>query len=306
MLIKKKKSYNFKENSVTDEKFFFNRRNLIKGLGSLLIYPNFTPSLLGENIDYDITSRKPTKFQILTRYNNFFEFGTSKEIWKASQKLNTENWQIIIKGGKYSGKEISLDSIIKNFRLEERIYKFRCVEAWSMIVPWYGFQLSELLKFLEPETDMKYISFKTFFDPEVAFNQKQTWYPWPYQEIITLEEANNPLAFVATGLYGKKLPNQNGAPIRLVLPWKYGFKSIKSIVKIEFLKEREKSFWETIAPKEYGFWANVNPKFPHRRWSQEFEKDIGTGKKYPTKIFNGYKEWVSHLYKGVDSNSLFF
>ncbi len=306
MLIKKKKIYDIKESLVTDEKFYLNRRSLIKGLGSLLIYPSFTPSLLSENIGFDITSREPTKWEVLTRYNNFFEFGTSKEIWKASQKLNTENWQISIKGGIYSDKEISLDSIIKNFQLEERIYKFRCVEAWSMIVPWYGFQLSELLKFLEPETDMKYISFKTFFDPEVAFNQKQTWYPWPYQEIITLEEANNPLAFIATGLYGKKLPNQNGAPIRLVLPWKYGFKSIKSIVKIEFLKEREKSFWETIAPKEYGFWANVNPKVPHRRWSQEFEKDIGTGKKYPTKIFNGYEKWVSYLYKGVDSNSLFF
>ena len=306
MLIKKKKSYNSKENLVTEEKFYLNRRNLIKGLGSLLIYPSFTPSIFSENIDYDITSRKPTKFKVLTKYNNYFEFGTSKEIWKASQQLKTENWKISIKGGKYNGKEISLDSLIKNFQLEERIYKFRCVEAWSMIVPWYGFQLSELLKFLEPETDMKYISFKTFFEPEVAFNQKQSWYPWPYQEIITLEEANNPLAFMATGLYGKKLPNQNGAPIRLVLPWKYGFKSIKSIVKIEFIKEREKSFWETIAPKEYGFWANVNPKVPHRRWSQEFEKDIGTGKRYPTKIFNGYEKWVSYLYKDIDSNSLFF
>ena len=257
--------------------------------------------ILGDDIIYPEAFKAYKDFKSKTK---LIESG--KEIWKASQKLNTENWKISIKGGKYSGKEISLDSIIKNFRLEERIYKFRCVEAWSMIVPWYGFQLSELLKFLEPETDTKYISFKTFFDPKVAFNQKQTWYPWPYQEIITLEEANNPLAFIATGLYGKKLPNQNGAPIRLVLPWKYGFKSIKSIVKIEFLKEREKSFWETIAPKEYGFWANVNPKVPHRRWSQEFEKDIGTGKRYPTKIFNGYEKWVSYLYKDIDSNSLFF
>jgi len=174
MLKKKKKSYNFKESLVTDEKFYLNRRNLIKGLGSFLIYQSFSPLLQSKNIDYDITSREPTKFEVLTRYNNYFEFGTSKEIWKASQKLNTENWKISIKGGKYSGKEIPLDSLIKNFQLEERIYKFRCVEAWSMIVPWYGFQLSELLKFLEPETDTKYVSFKTFFDPEVACNQKQT------------------------------------------------------------------------------------------------------------------------------------
>ena len=303
MLIKKKRTYNFRESLVTDEKLYLNRRNLIKGLGSLLIYPSFTPSLLSENIDYDITSREPTKFEILTRYNNFFEFGTSKEIWKASQKLNTEKWKIGIKGGKYSGKEISLDSIIKNFRLEERIYKFRCVEAWSMIVPWYGFQLSELLKFLEPETEMKYISFKTFFDPEVAFNQKQTWYPWPYQEIITLEEANNPLAFIATGLYGKKLPNQNGAPLRIFIPWNYGFISAKAIVKIKFVEKMPMSSWMWASPREYGFYSNVNPNVNHPRWSQATERIIGDGIWAPrvkTLMFNGYGDQVANLYTGMD------
>jgi sulfoxide reductase catalytic subunit YedY len=175
-----------------------------------------------------------------------------------------------------------------------------------MVIPWYGFQLSELLKFLEPETDKKYVSFKTFFNPDIAFNQKQKWYPWPYQETITLEEARNPLAFIATGIYGKNLPNQNGAPLRLVLPWKYGFKSIKSITQIEFTKERKKSFWENIAPKEYGFWANVNPSVPHRRWSQEYEKDIGTGSRFPTEIYNGYQKWVDYLYKDKKKDLLFF
>ena len=306
MLIKKQKTYDLRENLVTDEKIYLNRRSFIKGLSGVFIYPSFTFPLSSNNELFNISTRSPTRYEIVTKYNNFFEFGTTKQIWKASQKLKTDNWKISIKGGKYDGKQITLESLIKKFDIEERIYKFRCVEAWSMIVPWNGFQLSELIKFLEPETDMKYISFKTFFDPEVAFNQKQTWYPWPYQEVITLEEANNQLAFMATGLYGKKLPNQNGAPIRLILPWKYGFKSIKSITQIEFLKEKKKSFWQSIAPKEYGFWANVNPIVPHKRWSQEFEKDIGTGKKYRTKIFNGYEEWVSYLYKNIEGNSLFF
>ena len=306
MFIKKKRAYNFSENKVTDEKKYINRRNLIKGLGSISVFPFFTFPLSSNNKIYNITTRNPTKYEVLTKYNNFFEFGTTKKIWKASQKLETDKWKIRIKGGKYDGKQISLENIIKKFHLEERIYKLRCVEAWSMIVPWYGFQLSELIKFLEPETDMNYVSFKSFFNPEVAFNQKQNWYPWPYQEIITIEEAKNPLAFMATGLYGKDLPNQNGAPIRLVLPWKYGFKSIKSITQIEFSKEKKTSFWQNIAPKEYGFWANVNPNVPHKRWSQEFEKDIGTGKKYRTKIYNGYEEWVSYLYKGIEDVSLFF
>ena len=306
MFIKKKRAYNFSENKVTDEKKYINRRNLIKGLGSISVFPFFTFPLSSNNKIYNITTRNPTKYEVLTKYNNFFEFGTTKKIWKASQKLETDKWKIRIKGGKYDGKQISLENIIKKFHLEERIYKLRCVEAWSMIVPWYGFQLSELIKFLEPETDMNYVSFKSFFNPEVAFNQKQNWYPWPYQEIITIEEAKNPLAFMATGLYGKDLPNQNGAPIRLVLPWKYGFKSIKSITQIEFSKEKKTSFWQNIAPKEYGFWANVNPNVPHKRWSQEFEKDIGTGKKYRTKIYNGYEEWVSYLYKDIEGVSLFF
>ena len=175
-----------------------------------------------------------------------------------------------------------------------------------MVIPWQGFQLSNLIKMLDPKSDTKYVEFETFFKPEEANNQKQNWYPWPYREIITINEAMHPLSFIATGVYGKPLPKQNGAPIRLVLPWKYGFKSIKSIVKIKFSNSKNKSFWQTIAPKEYGFWANVNPKVPHRRWSQEYEKDIETGNKYPTLLFNGYEEWVSSLYGNIKNNSIFY
>ena len=175
-----------------------------------------------------------------------------------------------------------------------------------MVVPWQGFELSKLIRILEPKSDTKYVEFETFLRPDEANNQKQGWYPWPYKEIITINEAMHPLSFIATGIYGKPLPKQNGAPIRLVLPWKYGFKSIKSIVKINFSNSKTKSFWETIAPKEYGFWANVNPKVPHRRWSQEYERDIDTGIKYPTLLFNGYSEWVSSLYGNIKNKSIFY
>ena len=199
-----------------------------------------------------------------------------------------------------------LNDLLNKIDLEERIYKFRCVEAWSMIVPWYGFQLSKLISILEPKSDTKFVEFETFYRPQEANNQKQSWYPWPYKEVITIKEAMNPLSFLATGIYGKPLPKQNGAPIRLVLPWKYGFKSIKSISKIKFSNKISKSFWQTIAPREYGFWANVNPKVPHRRWSQQFEKDIETGNKYPTELFNGYNDWVYNLYPNINDKSIFY
>ena len=195
---------------------------------------------------------------------------------------------------------MSLDSIV--IKLEERIYRLRCVEAWSMLVPWIGFPLKALLKLAEPKSSAKYLVMKTFFDPEIAPIQRQSWYPWPYTEALTLEEAYNDLSLIAVGIYGKELPNQNGAPLRLVVPWKYGFKSIKSIVAFSFESDRPKTFWEEIQPKEYGFWANVNPSVEHPRWKQSREKDIGTGRYRDTEIFNGYSEWVSHMYKDQKDN----
>ncbi|MDC3023954.1 protein-methionine-sulfoxide reductase catalytic subunit MsrP [Alphaproteobacteria bacterium] len=308
MNLRKKNFFTFKENLITDKTLFLDRRKFILGLsGSIL---GASSKELNANIQNNkfekVIDRKLTSYTNLTKYNNFFEFGTTKKIWKEAQKLNTENWNIEIAGSNRPVKNIFLEDILKNIILEERIYKFRCVEAWSMIVPWLGFPLYKLINILEPKSDTKYVEFETFFRPKEANNQKQSWYPWPYKEVITLDEAMHPLSFIATGVYGEPLPKQNGAPIRLVLPWKYGFKSIKSIAKIKFTNSRTKSFWETIAPKEYGFWANVNPKIAHRRWSQEYEKDIETGNKYPTLIYNGYGEWVAYLYKNMTNSSIFY
>ena len=186
--------------------------------------------------------------------------------------------------------------------IEERVYRFRCVEAWSMTVPWAGFPLNKILALVEPKTDAKFLKFETFFNPDIAPGQKQQWYPWPYQEGITIEEAQNDLTFIATGIYGKELPNQNGAPLRLVLPWKYGFKSIKSIVKMSFVNERPIGLWEKLAPKEYGFWANVNPNVPHPRWSQKSEQQLGIDGRIPTIIYNGYGDYVASMYKKLEKN----
>ena len=308
MNLSKKKFINLKENQITKKSLFLNRRKLILGFTGSILASNLS-NLYANNqkTNYNkIIKRKLTSYENITKYNNFFEFGTTKQIWKQAQKLNIQNWLIKISENNMPDRNIYLEDIIKKIDLEERVYKFRCVEAWSMIVPWQGFELSKLINILKPRLDTKYVEFQTFYRPKEANNQKQNWYPWPYKEIITIEEAMHPLAFIATGVYGEPLPKQNGAPIRLVLPWKYGFKSIKSIVKIKFSNTRTKSFWETIAPKEYGFWANVNPKVPHRRWSQEYEKDIESGNKYPTQLFNGYGEWVASLYGDLNNKSIFF
>jgi len=308
MFLIKKQDYNLKEHEITSESYYLNRRNILRGtLG--IFFSGLSKSIISKNHEFDFeksVKRPLTSLKTLKKYNNFFEFGTTKNIWKQAQKLNTDNWSIQISGGKKENNKLNYEDILKKFRTEERIYRFRCVEAWSMVVPWQGFQLADLIRFLEPEKDTKYVEFETFYDPKVAKNQNQNWYPWPYKEVITIDEALNKLAFVASGVYGKNLPKQNGAPLRLVMPWKYGFKSIKSISKINFIKKRSVSFWETVAPEEYGFWANVNPKVPHKRWSQAYERDIETGKKHPTKLFNGYGPWVSNLYSDIDNKKLFY
>jgi sulfoxide reductase catalytic subunit YedY len=189
--------------------------------------------------------------------------------------------------------------------LEERLYRFRCVEAWAMAVPWTGFSLSALIKAVEPTSEARFVKMTTFLDRSVAFGQLQFWHPWPYVEALTREEAMNELTLLVTGVYGKPLPKQHGAPIRLITPWKYGFKSVKSVVAIEFVKERPKTFWETAGPTEYGFWANVNPTFPHPRWSQATERLIDTNEIRPTQIFNGYGEWVAPLYPDLTSRTYF-
>uniref|UniRef100_UPI003137E8DB protein-methionine-sulfoxide reductase catalytic subunit MsrP n=1 Tax=Ferrovibrio terrae TaxID=2594003 RepID=UPI003137E8DB len=249
--------------------------------------------------------RDMTEEKVATSYNNFYEFGTTKNIVKPAQALTIKPWQVKIDG--MVAKEITIDAedLIRKLPLEERLYRFRCVEAWSMAVPWSGFPLKALVDFAQPMSGAKYLKMETFSRPQEASGQKQFWYPWPYTEGLSIEEARNELAFIATGIYGKPIPRQNGAPLRLAVPWKYGFKSVKSIVRFTFTDKRPKTFWEALADNEYGFWANVNPMVAHPRWSQATEEVIGTGKRIPTQIYNGYGEQVAELYKNLGSEKLF-
>ena len=303
MYLKKKKSWEISESSVTDESYFRNRRSFVSSLGKsalmFSLYPSFSLA------SYQTTNKLNEKYflplpytseKLATTYTNFYEFGSSKNIWRRASKLKVDNWSIKIDGLVKKKKTFDIDNLKKLIGLEERIYRFRCVEGWAMVVPWLGFPVNKILEIVDPDKDANYVRFETFYDPKIAPGQKQSWYPWPYVEGISLEEAKNDLAFFATGMYGKDIPNQNGAPLRLVLPWKYGFKSIKSIVKITFTKEKPIGLWEKLAPKEYGFWANVNPNVPHPRWSQSKEQLLGTNEFQTTQIYNGYQENVSYLY----------
>ena len=312
MFLKKQKIWNIKESNITSERFFKSRRKILKNLAvgslfvpstSLISFPAFSSFYPPKtNNSYKI-DREITKESLATTYTNFYEFGSSKNIWRRASQLKTDPWLLTIDGLVNKPITMDLNDLLKKIGgIEERIYRFRCVEAWSMTVPWAGFPLNKILALVEPKTDAKFLKFETFFNPDIAPGQKQQWYPWPYQEGITIEEAQNDLTFIATGIYGKELPNQNGAPLRLVLPWKYGFKSIKSIVKISFVNERPLGLWEKLAPKEYGFWANVNPNVPHPRWSQKSEQQLGMDGRIPTIIYNGYGDYVASMYKKLEKN----
>jgi len=257
------------------------------------------------NPRFSDADRPLTPEHLALSYNNFYEFGTGKDVAKAAQALRLRPWTVRIDGLVEREVELDAEELIRRMPLEERIYRFRCVEAWAMVVPWTGFPLRELVAFARPLSGARYLRFETFLDPDTAPGQRQDWYPWPYVEGLTLEEAVNDLAFVATGLYGRPLERQNGAPLRLVVPWKYGFKSIKSIRRITFTAERPRTFWSTVVPHEYGFWANVNPDVPHPRWSQKTERLLGTGERVPTVIYNGYGAWVAHLYRGLSGEQPF-
>ena len=298
---------NYQENSITPSKVFFEKRETLKKIfliGSSVLLPSNYGSAFANILDNVqknenfINTRPLTLEKYATTYNNFYEFGSSKNIWRSAQKLETNPWLVSIDGLVAKPLKIEAKELVELMGpIEERIYRHRCVEAWAMTLPWSGFEFSKLIEYVQPLNNAKYVQFETFLDPKIARGQKQKWYPWPYTEGITIQEASNTLTFMATGLYGKELPKQNGAPFRLVLPWKYGFKSIKSIKKITFTDRKPISFWENLQPSEYGFWANVNPNIPHARWSQENEKLIGDDiKVVPTQIFNGYGEYVEHLY----------
>lgn len=321
MLTRVKKSWEISENLVTSEEVYFNRRTLLKaaGLGTAgLITGGLIPEAWAKeelkkltfktNSSYVVNDkdRPLTKEEFATGYNNFYEFSLDKDaVQEKVKNWKLGPWKIEIGGLKGANKTFDVDSLTAlSGGLEERIYRFRCVEAWSMVVPWIGFPLADIIKKLDPNPKAKFIKFQTFDDRKIGSNMNNLpYYPWPYTEGLTMEEAMHPLTFIATGMYGKALPKQNGAPIRLIVPWKYGFKSIKSIVKIDFVEGRPISLWEKLGPDEYGFYANVNPKKDHPRWSQSTER-ILDGKFFPTKIptlaFNGYEKEVAGLYKGLD------
>jgi sulfoxide reductase catalytic subunit YedY len=244
-----------------------------------------------------VLDRTLTEEVVAARYNNFYEFSSTKEkIWKLVERFETRPWQVEVKGLVERPRIYDIDDIVKMMDLEERLYRLRCVEAWSMAVPWTGFPMRDFIKKVKPLSSAKYVKMVTFLNREVAPGQRKVWLPWPYTEGLTMAEATNELTLLATGIYGHELPAQHGAPIRLIIPWKYGFKSIKSIVRIEFTDRMPPTFWSTVAPDEYDFWANVDPGVPHPRWSQETERIIGTKERRPTIKYNGYGQFVAGLY----------
>lgn len=243
----------------------------------------------------------PNSFEEITHYNNYYEFTTDKEeVAGLAKNFATSPWQVEVSGLVNRPGKFSVDDLVKRYPPEERIYRLRCVETWSMVIPWLGFPLARLLKDVEPASDARYVRFETIYKPDEMPGQKQPFYPWPYQEGLRLDEAMHDLTLLATGLYGGELPAQSGGGIRLVVPWKYGFKSIKAIVKIELTAEKPSTLWNSIAPDEYGFYANVNPQVDHARWGQSMEHRIGEPGRRETLLFNGYAEQVAHLYDGMD------
>ncbi|MDB5512662.1 MAG: mononuclear molybdenum enzyme YedY [Enterovirga sp.] len=316
MLIKARKGWEIPESEATPEAVFLDRRRLIAGglgiagaaaigTGHARAAADPTADLYPAKRNGSYTLDRPlTEEKFSADYNNYYEFGTSKTITAASQALNTRPWTVKIGGLVEQPLELGIDDLVRKMPLEERLYRHRCVEAWSMAVPWTGFPLKALVELARPKPEARYVVMQTFRNPSVAPGQKQFWYPWPYTEGLTVEEARNDLAFLATGIYGKPLPNQFGAPIRLAVPWKYGFKSVKAIDSITFATERPKTFWEGLQASEYGFWANVNPEVPHPRWSQASERVLGTNEQKPTLLFNGYGEYVADLYKDLKGERL--
>jgi len=317
--IKIPKGWEIPENQVTSESDYINRRKFIKDLGlasagTLLfstsnacaqnsalekqLAPFRAQTLAAEkNVNFTV-ERQMTDEVIAATYNNYYEFTQSKStVWKRVDRFKTRPWEIEISGLVEKPMTLDVDELIKQMPLEERIYRFRCVETWAMVVPWIGFPMKALLEKVQPTADAKYVSMLTFFDPDVAPHQHNARLPWPYLEGLTLAEAMNDLTLLVVGIYGHILPPQHGAPIRLIVPWKYGFKSIKSIVSIELTDKKPRNFWNVILPREYDFEANVNPNVPHPRWSQATEWMIGSRERHPTIIYNGYGDAVAHLYE---------
>ncbi|GAB4505239.1 MAG: protein-methionine-sulfoxide reductase catalytic subunit MsrP [Anaerolineales bacterium] len=263
--------------------------------------PGSEASLPSANGKMDELGDAVNSYEDITHYNNFYEFSTDKQaVARLSENFQTSPWTLEVGGLVAHPKTYGIEDLLKLFPQEERIYRMRCVEGWSMVIPWNGFPLASLLKEAQPTSDAQYVRFEALYNPQEMPGQSSPFYPWPYQEGLRLDEAMHDLTILATGLYGEMMPAQNGAPIRLVVPWKYGFKSIKSIVKIELVAEQPATLWNSVAPNEYGFYSNVNPEVPHPRWSQATERRLGELGRRPTLMFNGYADQVASLYEGMD------
>lgn len=306
-----------KSSEITSESQYLSRKEFLKGIGIVSASAMVLAACRGQSVPSagtptGIATESPmvstptefsepvTSYEAITNYNNYYEFTTNKEgVAELAKDFPTSPWQVEVSGLVDNPRTFDIDDL-KKFSLQERIYRLRCVEGWSMVIPWMGFPLAELLNEVKPTSAAKYVRFETLYDPEKMPGQSSKWYQWPYVEGLRLDEAMNDLTILATGLYGKDLLPQNGAPIRLAVPWKYGFKSIKGIVKIDLVDEMPTSLWMAAAPHEYGFYANVNPEVSHPRWSQASERRIGESGRRETLMFNGYEEEVAHLYAGMD------
>ncbi|MCK9605468.1 MAG: protein-methionine-sulfoxide reductase catalytic subunit MsrP [Methylomonas sp.] len=297
---------------ITPKQLFYARRKFMRSVGGATLAALLPQALWAASPFSDIkkstfsATEELTPLKAITSYNNFYEFGTGKEDPAArAGSLKTRPWTISVEGEANKPKVFDIDEILKMAPLEERIYRLRCVEAWSMVVPWVGFPLAELLKRVEPTGNAKYVEFVSLYDPGQMPGQKSSVLDWPYREGLRMDEAMHPLTLLTLGLYGEVLPNQNGAPVRVVMPWKYGFKSAKSIVAIRLMEKQPTTSWMKAGPNEYGFYANVNPEVDHPRWSQAKERRIGEFLKRKTLMFNGYAEEVASLYAGMDLQRYF-
>ena len=311
-----RRGWEIPESQATPEAIYLSRRALLGGAAALAA-STALPSIARAEADptADLYPAKRNGKYVLDRdltpeskagnYNNFYEYGTDKYISGRAQQLKTRSWTVKFDGMVEKERTVGIDDLIRAMPLEERLYRMRCVEAWSMAVPWTGFAMAKLVEYAKPLSSAKYVRMETFLDSSMAPAQRLPLFPWPYVEGLTMAEATNELAFMVTGIYGKPAVKQHGAPLRLVTPWKYGFKGIKSIISFTFTDQRPKGTWEVIQASEYGFWANVNPEVSHPRWSQASEEDIGTGARRPTLLFNGYGEYVADLYKGLEKEKLY-
>ena len=317
----RRRGWEIPDSALTPDHLFFNRRSFVAGAAATMALApaaanaqrvsdlsklddptnDLYPAKHNDKYELD---RPITDEKVNGNYNNFYEFNESKSVAEQAQALPIRPWEIKIDGMGEKEQTIGIDDLIRKVGLEERNYRHRCVEAWSMAIAWTGFPLAKLVELAKPASGAKYLRMETFMDPKVAPGQRKRWYPWPYVEGLTMAEATNELTFLATGAYGHPMAKQHGAPLRLAVPWKYGFKSIKSIVRFSFVDKRPVGMWEKLQKSEYGFWANVNPQVPHPRWSQATEEVIGTGERRPTQLFNGYGDQVAGIYKDLQGERL--